>query len=396
VEDVNEQLKEMQNEALGYMKKGQFNLAIDVYQKMLEKYKDDDYASQIAYSNLGVICLNQKKLGQAEAYLKKALSFSPLEAEYHHVLGMVFLLGKRPKEAIEEFKICLKQKPNNEEYLRVMAVALFDAGKHNEALQTLTRISSLTPATARILASEAADWLAKGNPKKARERAEQAMGLDPTNKAAKKVIKEIEKGKTLNSGSKALTLDAPFSVYEIKIKLKGISPPIWRRFQIAGDVSLFKLHLAIQALMHWGNYHLFEFEIGGTRYGIPDPDDEYDTKDARRYKLNKMIVGEKTRINYIYDFGDGWENDLVVEKILPAGEKLKHPVCTGGKRAAPPEDSGGIGGYADYLEILRTPPPANPDDEDEEIKSRREWIGADFDPEFFDIEAVNDELREIR
>jgi tetratricopeptide (TPR) repeat protein len=396
MENSNDNLKELQKKALGYVKRGNHDRAIALYLGILEKYKDSDHLRQLVYSNLGVIYLNLEKLDMAEDYLKKALSYSPLHPEYHHMLGIVFLQSHRPKEAVEELNICLKQKPDNEEYLRVSAVALHDAGKEIEAVQALGRIPSLAPQAAELLAAEAGDCLFDGHLKKARKLAEQAKIIDPTNALAKKVINLVQKKQLENTATKAHALDSPFSIFQIKMKLKGISPPIWRRFQVSGNISLYKLHLVLQSVMDWRNYHLFEFKISEIRFGIPDLEDYYETRDARRYKLNKVVSSEKTKFLYTYDFGDGWEHELTIEKIIPAEQELKHTVCLGGKRAGPLEDSGGIGGYENYLEILRTPPPADPDDEDEEIKSSREWMGADYDPEYFDLAEINRELKKIR
>jgi len=92
---------------------------------------------------------------------------------------------------------------------------------------------------------------------------------------------------------------------------------------------------------------------------------------------------------YEYDFGDGWEHELLVEKILPAEPGVGYPRCLKGKRACPPEDVGGVWGYADFLEIMRDP--NHPEHED-----MLEWVGGEFDPEVFDLEEVNAELEEMR
>jgi hypothetical protein len=146
--------------------------------------------------------------------------------------------------------------------------------------------------------------------------------------------------------------------------------------------------------MDWDNYHLFEFIIGEAYFSVPDPEDFHQSLDAHRYKIEKVIA-EKSKLLYRYDFGDDWEVELKAEKIIPASEPLKHPVCLSGKRAGPPEDSGGIPGYEQYVQILRTPSPEDPEDEDPEILNMREWIG-DYDPEFFDIEEVNERLKRVK
>lgn len=396
MENRDEKLRRLEIEALDYISKGEIDRAIAAYTQMLQDYKDRDDACEIAYCNLGVIYLKEQKLSEAEENLKKALSCSPLQMKYHQMLGLVYIQSKQPLDAVKEFKVCLKQEPNNSKCLIGLSVALFDAGKKTEAQEVLSRVDSLAADASRILAVQAAAYLREGDSKKALKMAEDAKFADPFNVKAKNLIKTIHKMQLDHITAKSSGISSPFCTYQLKMVLKGISPPIWRRFQVSGNISLYKLHLVLQAVMGWENYHLFEFQMGDLRFGIPDPEEYHDVKDARRYKLNKVLPAEKTRLMYTYDFGDGWEHELTVEKIIPVESELKHPVCLGGKRAGPPEDSGGVGGYEDYLKILRTPLAADPDDEDEEIKSRREWIGEKYDAEYFNLEEINQDLSKIK
>jgi hypothetical protein len=189
------------------------------------------------------------------------------------------------------------------------------------------------------------------------------------------------------------------NIYQIKVTLKGSRPPIWRRFQVPGHFTFYDLHRVLQVLMGWEDEHLHEFEIHNLRLSSPNPwsdESPEETEDDDRYKLNEIIVEEKTRFRYIYDFGDWWVHDLYVEKIIPAEHKMIHPICLSGKRACPPEDSGGVWRYEEYLQVPQMSPPENPEDEDLEIADMREWIGRDFNPEHFDLEAINSELAKIK
>lgn len=177
-------------------------------------------------------------------------------------------------------------------------------------------------------------------------------------------------------------------VYEIKITLQDSRPPIWRRVQLPASITLSKLHRVLQIVMGWEDCHLHLFTAGGARYGVPDPDDWAEVKSERAVPLSRILQKPKDRLDYEYDFGDAWALRVVVEKILP-DQELKFPVCVAGKRAGPPEDSGGVWGYEETLEIVRDP--QHPEHED-----RLEWLGDDFDPEEFDLEAVNQELRRLR
>jgi len=184
---------------------------------------------------------------------------------------------------------------------------------------------------------------------------------------------------------------APKSVYQLKITLKGSKPPIWRRVLVPENATLFSLHEIIQQVMGWQDYHLHAFTIAGQIYGSPE-DDEYDdfgTKNETRYRLSKLGLREKAKFSYEYDFGDSWEHTILVEKITGADPAAVYPVCIAGKRAAPPEDSGGIWGYENLMQVI-----ADPAHEDHE--EMLEWLGDDFDPEEFDLDDVNAALQQLK
>lgn len=179
-------------------------------------------------------------------------------------------------------------------------------------------------------------------------------------------------------------------VFQLKVTLHDTKPPIWRRVLIDGASTLDQAHEVIQAAFGWWNYHLHEFEIGGTQYGVPDPDDDWGqpTEDESKVRLDS-VAGEGSKFEYIYDFGDWWRHKIVVEKVLPADSVATVPGCIDGRRACPPEDCGGTWGYGELLEIL-----ANPNHP--EYDERVEWIGRPFDPEAFDAADFDENLRNQR
>ncbi len=181
----------------------------------------------------------------------------------------------------------------------------------------------------------------------------------------------------------------PSEIYQLKITLKGIRPPIWRRVLTPGNITLAKLHAIIQAAMGWSDAHLHQFTIAGIDYGVPDPEYGGDVKSERRARLNQLVAAPKAKFEYWYDFGDDWRHEILVEKILPAESAVRYPVCLTGKRACPPEDCGGIWGYEEFLAAMADPANA----QHEEL---REWIGGDFDPEAFDLAGVNEALTHSR
>jgi PHD/YefM family antitoxin component YafN of YafNO toxin-antitoxin module len=177
-------------------------------------------------------------------------------------------------------------------------------------------------------------------------------------------------------------------VYQLKITLKHVRPPIWRRVLVPGSFTLGQLHIVIQVVMDgWCGGHLHEFEIDGVHYSDPPPPREdwgVAIVDEAKVKL-EQVLGEKSKFLYSYDFGDDWQHEILVEKVLPIDPQVSYPVCIKAKRACPPEDCGGPWGYAELLEILADP--THP-----EYEERCEWLIADFDAELFDVKRVNNEL----
>jgi hypothetical protein len=177
-------------------------------------------------------------------------------------------------------------------------------------------------------------------------------------------------------------------IYQLKITLKYIRPPIWRRIEVPSDVTLPQLHLVLQAAMGWTNSHLHQFRVGKTYYGNSDVGEfgELNLKDETKLRLSKLLTKPKQKIVYEYDFGDGWEHEILLEKALPRDSRVRYPRCLGGARACPPEDCGGIGGYANFLAAIRDP-------DHEEHEEYLEWIGGEFDPGEFDVEDFDNALR---
>jgi len=180
-------------------------------------------------------------------------------------------------------------------------------------------------------------------------------------------------------------------IYQIQIALKRFKPKIWRRLLIPSDLLLSDFHKVIQTSMGWTNSHLHQFIKNRTFYTVKMQDDdlwdEMDNVDYKEMKISDLLKKEKDKIVYEYDFGDGWEHDIILEKILPPDNNTKHPICLTGKMNCPPEDCGGIWGYSDMLEILKDP-------DHEEYESYIEWLGEEFDPKYFDKDEVNELLRE--
>ena len=177
-------------------------------------------------------------------------------------------------------------------------------------------------------------------------------------------------------------------VYQFKITLKGIKPPLWRRIQVPETYTFWDLHVAVQDAMGWQDYHLHDFAIRNPRtkvkerIGIPDEDDVYELGILSGWERNiaDYFSMKNSTAAYVYDYGDNWVHAVKLEKILPRDKKTKYPRCIEGKRACPPEDCGGVHGYEEFLEAIMDPG-------HERHEDLLYWAGKDFEPERF---APND------
>ena len=180
------------------------------------------------------------------------------------------------------------------------------------------------------------------------------------------------------------------TVFQIKVSLKGIVPLIWRRIQTQ-DCTLVELHELLQVTMGWDFEHLYRFIIGGVEYADLDMASQEDAQDACETNLSEVLPAKnrRPRFHYEYDFGDQWMHQLVVEERFPPERGVKYPTCVAGQRACPPEDCGGPWGYSDFVEAISDP-------DHRRHEEMLEWVGGEFDPERFDLESVNKELRRLR
>lgn len=174
-------------------------------------------------------------------------------------------------------------------------------------------------------------------------------------------------------------------IHVLKVTLKYVKPPVWRRLAVSSDTTLTKLHMFIQTAMGWSDYHLHQFFIEGCCYSTPHPDNFERDLDERRFSLATIAPLPGMKFQYDYDFGDGWEHTILVEKILAPDPDEQYPVCLAGKRACPPEDVGGPWGYEEFLSVMADPKHPEHDE-------HKEWIGGSFDPEEFSVDNVNEIL----
>jgi Plasmid pRiA4b ORF-3-like protein len=180
------------------------------------------------------------------------------------------------------------------------------------------------------------------------------------------------------------------TVHRLKLSLRGAKPPIWRRVEVPSDISLQRLHRVMQAAFGWEDYHMWVFDTELGRYGIADA--ELEIRSAASKKLHHVAPHRGDGLIYTYDFGDGWEHIIAVEEVRAAEAGVTYPRCLAGRRAGPPEDCGGIWGYAELLGILADPT------HDDHI-ARLEWLGlsspTELDPARFDLDEINQQLADL-
>ena len=184
-------------------------------------------------------------------------------------------------------------------------------------------------------------------------------------------------------------------IYQFKITLQEIKPPIWRRIQVPANYSFWDLHVAIQDAMGWLDYHLHAFRIYKKHtdemieIGIPgDKMDDDKILPGWEIPIRDYFREPGESVPYEYDFGDGWNHVILLEGILLKEKGAKYPRCTGGERACPPEDCGSVPGYYHLLKVIKNP-------KHKEYEDFISWLKGHaknyypYDPEKFEPEKVH-------
>jgi hypothetical protein len=198
----------------------------------------------------------------------------------------------------------------------------------------------------------------------------------------------------------------PF-VYQVRVVLRGVSPLIWRRLLVHSASSIADLHATLQLAFGWSDEHLNRFVIHGREYGVAHPGGLWFRDDPHEVQLGDLGLRVGERFLYEYDFMDRWCHDVRVEAILPVEQGRRYPVCTGGRRSAPPEDCGGPWAFMEQrrrysplrlIELMAELLEADPDrrvrevlgDRYEELEELCRWLQVDH----FDRRKANRRLAE--
>ena len=181
------------------------------------------------------------------------------------------------------------------------------------------------------------------------------------------------------------------TVHRLKVTLRQVRPPVWRRIEVPSDMRLSELAGVLEAAMGWMGGHLHAFDADGVLYEIPDEEGfgRRTTRDERKAQLGQALRDVRARMRWDYDFGDGWEHDVVVEAIEPRAGDVRYPRCLAGRRACPPDDCGGPWGYNELLAAVADPLHV-------EHQSLTVWAPSGFDPEAFDVEVATEMMRSAR
>ncbi len=180
------------------------------------------------------------------------------------------------------------------------------------------------------------------------------------------------------------------TILQFKVTLRGVRPPVWRRIQVPATYTFWDLHVAIQDSMGWRDYHLHLFRVvpgprrRSLRIGIADDDGflgDPVSLPGWDIPVARYLNRRGQRAKYVYDFGDGWQHSLLLERVLPREAGVAYPRCLDGRRRCPPEDVGGVPGYEEFLEALRDP-------QHGAHEEYLVWVGGSFDPAAFDAESV--------
>lgn len=184
-------------------------------------------------------------------------------------------------------------------------------------------------------------------------------------------------------------------IFRLRVVLSGTKPVIWRLVQVPGTAKLGWLHAVLQVAMGWTNSHLHQFDVNGTlysdtRHNYAEFEGDPEILEEWKFSLQQVAARAGETLGYEYDFGDSWRHEITIEQILPPDTVgAKQALCLGGACACPPEDCGGIWGYAKLLRILKNR-------KHPEHKAMKSWLGRPFDPEFFDVEEISAWLSRLK
>jgi tetratricopeptide (TPR) repeat protein len=400
-------LNELERIAGLMLKIGYVRWGVDIAERVLGADPDRPEAWLI----LGLSSFIDSDWDEAIKAFEECIMREPDHAMAHLSLGTVKLEQNLPEQALEHFDFVISLPREDEEDTRYAcsamirrAKALLSIGRREEAMDAITTASGMAGDSPTALfdiglfllddlksADEALPFL------------QRAATLDPYDPFKQATLAhaqlEVEKGSSVQERCRHDDEDTHSEsassneddLYQLRIELAGIRPPIWRRVLVPASFTLGQLHWVIQTVFGWHDAHMHDFKVRGTRYSrVADLEGVglSGMCDEAKISLESVVADCGGEFTYTYDFGDMWVHRITIEKGLKRVPGQRYPTCLAGRRASPPEDIGGVFGYTDLLDAICH------HDEDRV----REYFGRraeDYDPERFDIEQADALLKEL-
>lgn len=193
---------------------------------------------------------------------------------------------------------------------------------------------------------------------------------------------------SLHEGKGSGPKRAPDRILSIRLSVVGTQPRVWRRLLVRESMWLSRLHDSIQITFDWFDYQTHTFTLDDLRFGNPSKVDSVVVEDDRDVTLGDLGLANRDRLVYDYHFGEGWQVEVKIEKVVPREKNVAYPWCIGGERAGPPEDCGGLEAFHDMLACVKQP-------ETELGREWAEWLGPEYDPLVCDLDKINKGLRKL-
>lgn len=193
---------------------------------------------------------------------------------------------------------------------------------------------------------------------------------------------------SLHEGKGSPVKKPPERGFTLRLNVVGCQPKVWRQLVVRESMWLSRLHDTIQVAFDWFDYQTHVFSFDDLRFGNPVKRDGATIEDDRDVTLADLDLEHRQRFSYQYNFGEGWQLDIKVEKVTVLEKRAAYPTCIGGERAGPPEDCGGLEAFHDMLACIKQP-------ESTLGREWREWLGPDYDPLVCDVEKINKALKKL-
>jgi len=351
---TNEDIPEIQfiwDDARRFIERGDYDKAVEIYQYILIRYSDYSVAVEHANAYLGDIFLTLQKLDPAKDYIKKAISFSPEKPGYHYILGFIYSNKRQWDKAIAEFEIAVAKEPDNGEYLRGLAWAVYSSGDVTQGLAFLEKASRLAPDNANILTDLAVAYLSSVNIDKAKEYAERAAQLEPTNSVARDVLKRVldfSKGfkprgeRTCKAPTRPSAYSDTHFIHRFKVSLRD-RPDIWRIIDIKGNQMLSSLHKAIFKAFDRFEEHQYSFFLSNkpfdreSEYTSPGLDTDGTGKLATRIRIDSVELYGGPIFLYLFDYGDEWWHNVELISVTERVTRANYPRVVKKQGKSPPQ-----------------------------------------------------------